>query len=35
MSGGEPGFMLRDTEDVLANIARVWRGEAPLGLLNP
>lgn len=35
MSGGEPGFMLRDTEDVLANIGRVLRGETPLGLVSP
>jgi len=35
MSGGEPGFMLREVEDVLANIARVLRGEAPLGLVSP
>jgi phosphoglycerate dehydrogenase-like enzyme len=35
MSGGEPGFMLREVEDVLANIARVLRGEAPLGLVIP
>ena len=35
MSGGEPGFMLRDSEDVLANIARVLRGETPLGLVSP
>lgn len=34
MSGGEPGFMLRDSEDVLANIARVLRGETPLGLVS-
>lgn len=33
ISGGEPEFMLRDTEDVLANIARVLRGEAPSGLV--
>jgi phosphoglycerate dehydrogenase-like enzyme len=34
MSGGEAGFMLRDTEDVLANIARILRGDAPLGLVS-
>lgn len=35
MSGGEPGFMLREVEDVLANIARVFRGDAPSGLVSP
>jgi phosphoglycerate dehydrogenase-like enzyme len=34
ISGGEPEFMLRETEDVLANIARVLRGEAPSGLMS-
>lgn len=33
ISGGEPGFMLREVEDVLANIARVLRGESPAGLV--
>lgn len=33
ISGGEPEFMVRDAEDVLANIARVLRGEAPTGLV--
>jgi phosphoglycerate dehydrogenase-like enzyme len=32
-SGGEPEFMLREVEDVLANVARVWRGEPPAGLV--
>lgn len=35
ISGGEPEFMLREAEDVLANIARVLRGEAPTGLVRP
>jgi phosphoglycerate dehydrogenase-like enzyme len=34
ISGGEPEFMLRESEDVLANIARVLRGEAPTGLVS-
>ncbi len=34
MSGGEPHFMLREVEDVLANLARVVRGEAPIGLVS-
>ncbi|MBI2821011.1 MAG: hypothetical protein HYX74_02185 [Acidobacteria bacterium] len=32
ISGGEPGFMLREVEDVLANICRVLRGDPPAGL---
>ena len=34
MAGGEPEFLLREVEDVLANIARVSRGEDPLGLVS-
>jgi len=34
ISGGEPEFMLREAEDVLANIARVLRGDAPTGLVS-
>ena len=34
MSGGEPGFMLREVEDVLSNMARILRGELPAGLVN-
>lgn len=34
ISGGEPEFMLRESEDVLANVARVLRGEAPTGLVS-
>ena len=34
ISGGEPEFMLREVEDVLANIARVLRGETPSGLVS-
>ena len=33
MSGGEPEFMLREVEDVLSNLARVWHGDMPKGLL--
>ena len=33
ISGGEPEFMVREAEDVLANIARVLRGETPTGLV--
>ena len=35
ISGGEPEFMLREVDDVLANVARVLRGEAPTGLVSP
>lgn len=35
LAGGRPEFMIRETEDVLANIARVLRGEAPVGRLCP
>ena len=34
ISGGEPEFMLREVEDVLANVARVLRGETPSGLVS-
>lgn len=34
ISGGEPEFMVREVEDVLANIARVLRGEIPSGLVS-
>jgi phosphoglycerate dehydrogenase-like enzyme len=33
MSGGEPEFILQECEDMLANLARVSRGEAPHGLV--
>ena len=33
ISGGEPEYMIVEAEDVLANIARVWRGEPPQGLM--
>jgi phosphoglycerate dehydrogenase-like enzyme len=32
ISGGEPEFMIRESEDVLSNMVRVLRGEKPLGL---
>ena len=32
ISGGEPEFMIRESEDVLSNMARVLRGEKPIGL---
>jgi len=35
MSGGEPEFMIREAEDVLSNIARVYHGEEPKGLVTP
>ena len=34
-SGGRPEFMIRESEDVLANVARVLRGEKPEGQLSP
>lgn len=33
MSGGEPEFMLRESEDVLANLARAWQDKTPNGLV--
>jgi phosphoglycerate dehydrogenase-like enzyme len=33
IAGGEPDYMLVETETVLANIARVLRGEPPAGLI--
>ena len=33
MSGGEPEFMLQECEDVLSNLARVWQGTTPTGLV--
>lgn len=33
MSGGEPEFMVQESEDVVANLSRAWKGEAPTGLL--
>jgi lactate dehydrogenase-like 2-hydroxyacid dehydrogenase len=33
ISGGRPEFMIRESEDVLTNIARVLKGERPTGLL--
>lgn len=35
MAAGRPEFMLRDSWDVLANVARVLRGERPTGQLSP
>lgn len=35
MAAGQPEFMLRDSADVLSNIARVLRGEQPAGRLSP
>lgn len=35
ISGGRPEFMIRESEDVLANIARVLKGEVPEGQLSP
>ena len=35
MSGGRPEFMIRESEDVLTNLARVLRGEKPVGQLSP
>ena len=32
MTGGEPEFMLRESEDVLANLARAWQDKTPNGL---
>jgi phosphoglycerate dehydrogenase-like enzyme len=34
-SGGEPAFLLREVEAVLTNVARVLRGESPVGLVTP
>ena len=34
-SGGEPAFLLREVEAVLGNVARVLRGEPPVGLVTP
>jgi phosphoglycerate dehydrogenase-like enzyme len=33
--GGEPAFLLREVETVMDNIARVLRGEPPVGLVSP
>lgn len=33
--GGEPAFLLREVEAVMTNIARVLRGEPPIGLVAP
>lgn len=35
ISGGRPEFMIRESEDVLANVARVLNGEMPQGQLSP
>ena len=35
MAGGRPEFMVRESEDVLTNLARVLRGEKPVGQLSP
>ncbi len=35
MAGGRPEFMIRESEDVLTNLARVLRGEKPVGQLSP
>lgn len=34
-SGGRPEFMIRESEDVLTNVARALRGEEPVGKLSP
>lgn len=35
MAGGRPEFMVRESEDVLANLGRVLKGEKPVGQLSP
>ena len=35
MAGGRPEFMIRESEDVLANLARVLNGTKPTGQLSP
>jgi len=35
ISGGQPEFMMRESEDVLTNVARVLNGERPEGQLSP
>jgi lactate dehydrogenase-like 2-hydroxyacid dehydrogenase len=35
ISGGRPEFMIRESEDVLRNIARALRGDKPEGQLSP
>ncbi len=35
ISGGRPEFMIRESEDVLTNLARVLKGEKPQGQLSP
>ena len=35
ISGGQPEFMIRESEDVLTNLARVLNGEQPNGQLSP
>jgi lactate dehydrogenase-like 2-hydroxyacid dehydrogenase len=35
MAGGRPEFMIRESEDVLTNLARVLKGEKPVGQLSP
>jgi len=35
ISGGQPEFMIRESEDVLTNVARVLNGEQPEGQLSP
>ncbi|MDP6173820.1 MAG: NAD(P)-dependent oxidoreductase [Rhodospirillales bacterium] len=35
ISGGRPEFMIRESEDVLTNVARVLNGENPQGQLSP
>ncbi len=35
MAGGRPEFMIRESEDVLTNLARALRGEKPVGQLSP
>ena len=34
-SGGRPEFMIRESEDVLSNLARVLKGEKPNGQVSP
>lgn len=35
ISGGRPEFMIRESEDVLTNVARALRGEMPDNILSP
>ena len=33
MSAGEPEFLVQESEEVVANLARVWKGQTPNGLI--